>query len=105
VAAKYGIALKHIARPLNAAHDFPRFQYLVAMDGRNAQDLIAAGAESGRVYLMRSFAVPRPGAAPHQLDVPDPYYGGGEGFERVYEMLVESAKGLLDQLLVGPPRR
>ena len=90
------------ARQFDAACDLERFDVILAMDGSNLRDLLAAGADPARTFLMRSFdpelAGVDPGAGGRGLDVPDPYHGAGDGFERVYAMLERACGGLLDAL-------
>jgi protein-tyrosine phosphatase len=75
--------------------DFARFDYLLAMDSGNLEDLLAICPEEhrGKVRLFLEFA--GPGA---RTDVPDPYYGGPQGFERVLDMVEEGALGLLEEI-------
>lgn len=98
VAKRYGVELPSIARQLNARSDFTRFHLLVPMDGQNEEHLLRAGAARERVRLMRSFD-PRFAKAARAPDVPDPYSGGPEGFERVYEMLWAACEGMLEELV------
>ena len=77
--------------------DFFDFDLLVAMDRSNRQrleqirpTLFAGKAAMAEVRLMLEFA-PR-------LDVPDPYDGGPEGFERVFDMIEEASAGLLNHV-------
>ena len=64
------------------------------MDENNRRDLVQMGVAEERLLLMRQF---EPGfdVVP---DVPDPYYGGPDGFEDAYQMLCENADRLLDYL-------
>ncbi len=98
VAEKHGVVLPSLARQVRPAADFERFDLLLAMDGSNRHALLRLGAPEGRVRLMRSFDPTLAGAAGEELDVPDPYYGGPEGFDRVFEMLERACGGLLDEL-------
>ncbi|GAB5495300.1 MAG: low molecular weight protein-tyrosine-phosphatase [Phycisphaerales bacterium] len=91
-ATKYGVELPSIARQVTQ-DDFQEFDLLLAMDASNLSHLESMGAQNAK--LMRSY---EPGAGAGQ-DVPDPYYGDGDGFERVYEMLVASCDGLIDSLI------
>ena len=88
------------ARQFQAA-DFGRFDLVVAMDPENAADLrrIApdAAAEE-KVRLLREFD-PEAG---DDLAVPDPYFGGSDGFTRVFDLVDRSCAGLLDHLRKGP---
>ncbi len=96
-AARHGLDLsRHRARQITAG-DIDRWDWFVAMDASNRADLLWLGAPAGRVLMMRQFeAGGDPDAAP---DVPDPYYGGGDGFERVFAMLSRNAALLLDFLV------
>jgi protein-tyrosine phosphatase len=93
IAGVHGLDLRpHRARQVLAA-DFERFDLVLAMDKSNARNLVSLGAPRDRVRLMRAFD---PAFEPdHAPDVPDPYYGGPEGFSQVFEMLDRSAHGLL----------
>jgi protein-tyrosine phosphatase len=75
--------------------DFRHFDYLVAMDRDNYRELqriCPAGLEN-KLRLFMEFA-PESGVQ----EVPDPYYGGSGGFERVFRMVEEAADGLLEKL-------
>ncbi len=75
--------------------DFHGFDLLLAMDRANlahAQALRPPEAP-GQLDLFMSFV---PGAA--EVEVPDPYYGGPEGFERVLDMVEQGADGVLDMV-------
>lgn len=99
VAREHGVHLPSIARQIDPETDFTRFGLILAMDRSNRTDLIDLGAPRERVRLMRSFDPSLAGASDHDLDVPDPYYGRGDGFQRVYDMLLRATDGLLDELL------
>ncbi len=78
--------------------DFEAFDYVVAMDRSNLEDLRAICPEhlQERVCLLLEFAdIKQP------ADVPDPYYGGAQGFERVLDLVEEGAKGLLEKIQQG----
>lgn len=98
VAKKHGVELPSIARRVRPETDFERFDLLLAMDGSNRHALVRLGAPEERVRLVRSFDPTLNGPKGEGLDVPDPYYGGVEGFDRVYEMLSRACGGLLDEL-------
>ncbi|MCB9554539.1 MAG: low molecular weight phosphotyrosine protein phosphatase [Deltaproteobacteria bacterium] len=85
-AERRGYQLNSRARQVESA-DFERFDLIVAMDRANRDDLLqqaANDAQRKKVRLLGSFI----DAA--ERDVPDPYYGGSDGFERVLDM-IESA--------------
>lgn len=96
VAARFGWRLEHTARRFRAAVDLERFQLIVPMDKDNMRVLLSAGTPPDRVRLMRSFdPASDPDAPP---DVPDPYYGGPDGFVHMYHMLETACEGLLGHL-------
>jgi len=75
--------------------DFAEFDLLLAMDRSHLQQLsqmCPKGAED-RVRLFLSFAPQL-----NLRDVPDPYYGAGDGFERVLDMIEAGSLGLLDHV-------
>ena len=91
-ARRRGIDLSGLRGRQAKPADFERFDYVVAMDKANHRDLLAIcpqGREA-RLHLFLDFA-------PHlkQTDVPDPYYGGVQGFQLVYDLVEEAAHGLL----------
>ncbi len=95
-AKRRGIELRGRARML-IAEDFARFDYMVAMDGANRRDLLQmAGGEASRakVSLFRNYDPDSSSDA----DVPDPYYGRGDGFERVLDICERASLGLLSQI-------
>ena len=72
--------------------DFSRFDLILAMDRGHLSALTRSypRGQEGRLHLFLSFA-PETGCS----DVPDPYYGGSEGFERVLDLIEAGTKGLL----------
>lgn len=72
--------------------DFEEFHYILAMDEDNYQGLkaIAPADASGRLQLFLDYA-PDAGLR----EVPDPYYGGQQGFEQVFDLVTEASEGLL----------
>jgi protein-tyrosine phosphatase len=99
VALRHGVVLFHTARQLNPEADFARFHWLIAMDLNNRDALLDAGAPRERVHLMRTFDATLAGEPDHRLQVPDPYYGKGDGFLDVYNMLARASEGLLNAVL------
>jgi protein-tyrosine phosphatase len=92
-ALRRGVKLPSRARQF-VAEDFDRFDYVIAMDRRNQHDierLARTDADAQKVHLLRRFDA-RGGA---DLDVPDPYYGEGDGFARVFDICEAGCRGLL----------
>lgn len=84
------------ARQVRSA-DFEQFHYILAMDKQNFQALQALAANSEqrqRVYLMMDFA-----QRWQEREVPDPYYGGAQGFQRVLDMVEDASEGLLAHII------
>ncbi len=93
-AAGAGLAISGRARQFEPA-DFDRFDLIVVMDQHNLRDVLAQASdadEAGRVQLFRAFD---PDAELDDLDVPDPYYGGTDGFRHVVDMVRRAAAGLI----------
>ncbi len=75
--------------------DFDRFDYIIAMDNDNLTDLLAKAdpVYHDRIHLFLNYSPEHAGA-----DVPDPYYGGNTGFERVLDLIEQATDGLLAEL-------
>jgi protein-tyrosine phosphatase len=96
-ARRRGITVDGAARQVHA-DDFEEFDLLLAMDRDNLAELRAlmpAGSEH-KVRMLREFD-PASAGAP-DLDVPDPYYGGSNGFEVVLDQVEAACRGLLDEI-------
>ncbi|MDX1592661.1 MAG: low molecular weight protein-tyrosine-phosphatase [Gammaproteobacteria bacterium] len=80
--------------------DFAAFDRILAMDGENLAMLEARCPGEHRHKLARLLDY-----APDcgRRDVPDPYYGGGRGFEEVLDLVTAAGRGLLAQLSEGRP--
>jgi protein-tyrosine phosphatase len=94
IAARNGVSLSGQSARKFCPADFRDFTRVVAMDTSNFRDLRAV-APSGAVAdlrLLRDFDPEGSG------DVPDPYYGGGDGFANVYSMVERSCRALLDEI-------
>ena len=93
-AASRGVEMAGAARQVTAA-DFDEFDLLVAMDRSNRDALRAMAPHEearSRVRLLREYG---DGA---ELDVPDPYYGGADGFEEVLDIVERSCASLLEEV-------
>lgn len=91
-----GIILKGQARQFQQS-DFETFDLILAMDRDNYQDILfldSQGKYQDRVKLICGFA------SHHQeQEVPDPYYGGTEGFNKVIDLLLDACEGLLQNIV------
>lgn len=94
-ASKLGIKLLGQARQLQKS-DLADFDLILAMDAENYQDILAldpTGQYADKVRLMCEFC-----SKYKDKEVPDPYYGGPEGFNYVIELLLDACSGLLRQV-------
>jgi protein-tyrosine phosphatase len=97
-ATRRGIDLRGRARQFHAG-DFHHFDLVVAMDRTNRSDLLdlATSPDHGsKVRLLREFD-PEAGDG-SDLDVPDPYFGGSNGFAEVFDIVDRACRGLLEHL-------
>lgn len=95
-AKRRGIDLSALRARMVATEDFAHYDLILAMDEENLQELRrrAPPVHHERIRLMMEFAPQAVSRA-----VPDPYYGGAQGFEQVLDLLEEAASGLLQELL------
>ena len=94
-AIKRDIDISDLRARQAVAEDFHSFDYVIAMDQDNfdlLNDICPAGY-SDRLHLFMDFA-------PHMQtrNVPDPYYGGGRGFEQVFDLVEAASLGLLEEI-------
>jgi protein-tyrosine phosphatase len=94
-----GLRRGYDLRPLRARQvrpeDFATFDFVLAMDRQNLHELqrLRPRGYPGELELFLHY-----GAGQEVLDVPDPYYGGAEGFETVLDLVEQAADGLLDHI-------
>ncbi|MEU0003974.1 low molecular weight protein-tyrosine-phosphatase [Streptomyces sp. NPDC006314] len=107
---EHGYDTEHVARQFQPSW-FARLDLVIALDHGHLETLrrLAPTAEDARkIHLLRSYVRPSPGPHPStstspvpsestgdDLDVPDPYYGGRDGFEECLEMVEAASTGLL----------
>lgn len=96
-AEKYGMSLeRHRAQQFAESH-FEDFDHIFVMDKTNLHDVLFlddAGQFGNKVRLFREFD-PEPG----DFQVPDPYFGGDQGFDRVYSIVDRTVQRLLERLI------
>lgn len=91
-ASSLGIKLCGQARKFKKS-DFENFDLILAMDRENYQDILfldPSGQYGDKVRLMCGFC-----SRHTTKEVPDPYYGGPEGFNHVIDLLLDACNGLL----------
>jgi len=92
-ATERGVAIGGRARQVEPT-DFEDFDLILAMDRSNHTDLLAMeGADPGKVRLFREMA------GEGELDVPDPYYGGDDGFGEVLDILERGCTVVLEEVV------
>ncbi|MEL7314347.1 MAG: low molecular weight protein-tyrosine-phosphatase [Cyanobacteria bacterium J06559_3] len=95
-AREQGIFLQGQARQLQP-EDFERFNWILAMDNSNYRDILRLDREGryeGKVRKICAFCRHH-----SDMEVPDPYYGGEDGFRYVIDLLTDACEGFLDHLL------
>ncbi len=100
-AAKRKISMTGNARQFTKA-DFTAFDLILAMDRENSHNILALdpqGHYRDKVKLMCDFATHYP-----DKEVPDPYYGGTDGFDYVIDLLTDACGGLLAHLASAPAK-
>ena len=93
-AERRGVSLSDLRARRVSDADFDRFDYIIAMDEDNVARLQEQGSPEhhAKVRLFLEFS------SSGEQDVPDPYYGGAAGFERVLDLLEDASRGLLETL-------
>lgn len=94
-----GLEFLTTSRPLTE-EDLRDFNWILVMDERNyidARDLDPAGEFHGKIKKITEFCRKFKGAD----HIPDPYYGGQQGFEKVLDLLEDACEGLLEHLTAG----
>lgn len=89
-----GYFITHISRPVTT-DDFRHFDYIVGMDDENIRALQSRAPSDSRAQIVRMTDFCRE----YTTDtVPDPYYGGAQGFTYVIDVLEDACRGMLDFL-------
>ncbi|WP_298778651.1 low molecular weight protein-tyrosine-phosphatase [uncultured Polaribacter sp.] len=96
VAKNYGISINDQRARKFVVKDFDEFDYIYAMDESNYQNILKLSRnenDSKKVRLILNESYPN-----ENLSVPDPYYGGDQGFVDVYKMLDEACEIIANKL-------
>ena len=96
-AVKRGYNLTSISRHFDSNTDWDRFDYIVAMDDSNLRDLSQMarnGDDLKKLFKMTDFANNY-----KYNEIPDPYYGGEQGFELVLDLLEDAGEGFYEFLV------
>jgi len=101
-ARRRGIELESIARQV-APGDLDEFDLVLAADAENRRDLLRLAGEDperrAKVRLLREFDPVS--VQTGDLDIPDPYYGDGDGFDHVLDIVEAACRGLLAEIQAG----
>jgi protein-tyrosine phosphatase len=95
-AKKFGIDISGLIARKFSPDDFDKFDFIYVMDMSNLRDVLAAARteeDKKKVMLLLSND-----AAPGNLEVPDPWYGGDEGFTDVFRMMDKACDMIVDKL-------
>lgn len=95
-ARQRGIDLSYIRGRKFSRSDFEEFDYILAMDQANYQILIEACPEAclDKVKMFLDYAPNR-----EENDVPDPYYGGQNGFNHVFDLVEDASQGFYNSVM------
>ena len=93
-AERRGVSMADIRARRVQAEDFEHFDHIIAMDRDNLM-LLTEWADAQHHDKIRLFLEY---SSSHEDEVPDPYYGGAAGFERVLDLVEEASRGLLETL-------
>lgn len=99
------INIEHCARQIES-EDLKTFDYVIAMDKENFKNIIrlaSSDQQKEKIYLMRGFEIDGTYSTRYVENVPDPYFGGEEGFQLVFDILKNSCDNLLSYLKIRHP--
>lgn len=95
-AKKHGIDLSPLRARQFSAHDFDEFDRIYVMDKSNLQNVLhLARTEGDKQKTDLLLNVSHPGK---DMEVPDPYFGGEQGFENVFKMVYKACEDLVNEL-------
>jgi protein-tyrosine phosphatase len=95
-AASRGYFLKSKARQFDPKTDFEKFDYIITMDNELFKEINKL--DKGKVYQNKIHRMVEFSRHIKADEVPDPYLGGSEGFEKVMDILVDACRGLLNRI-------
>jgi protein-tyrosine phosphatase len=94
--AQKGIDISDLRSQQIVTSDFETYDFIVTMDQENQNNVMQLAKEAGSNNLpkmLMNFAYPG-----KNISVPDPYYGGQQGFEDVYQMVDLATENLMNEL-------
>jgi protein-tyrosine phosphatase len=96
VAKQHGMPIDHLRARQVKRPDFEAFDLIVAMDRKNYGDLLEIERSGDHHHKVRLFMSYVPGAS--SQDVPDPYFGGPEGFDEVFDLVNTGCDAILAEI-------
>jgi protein-tyrosine phosphatase len=97
IAEKYGIDIsQHRARHFSS-NDFNTFNKIIVMDTKNYKDLLnlsSSQIDSDKIKLLLSYTYKN-----ERASVPDPYYGGDDGFENIYKLINSACNEIIKEII------
>jgi len=96
VARQHGLDITDQRGKKFSPYDFESYDHIFVMDNSNYRDVVnqaQSDSEKQKVQLILDEIFPG-----ENVDVPDPYYGGDQGFENVYQMLDEACENIVRRL-------
>ncbi|MGA1226539.1 MAG: low molecular weight protein-tyrosine-phosphatase [Tamlana sp.] len=97
IAKKYGLDISNLKGRQFNVKDFDAFDLIYVMDASNFKNVVNLARNNediSKVNFILNEVYPN-----QNYDVPDPYYGGEEGFENIYKMLVEACDNIAEKLI------
>ena len=94
-ARKYGVDISSLIARKFTKKDFEEFDYIYVMDSSNYRDVLSVAKsdhDTGKVKLLLSMS------EAHDAEVPDPWYGGEEGFDDVFHMMEKACDAIVNDL-------
>ena len=99
---EYGIDISYYRGRQIAENDFDDFDLIYVMDNYNFRDVLSISRNEDdrkKVDMIMNSVFPG-----DNMSVPDPYYGGGEGFENVYQLLDKACDKIIERLMYDSKR-
>ena len=96
-AKQRGIIIKSKARQINI-DDLKKFNYIIAMDNSNYKNIMKIKNRESQCNYSKILKIQEYASVFHEKEVPDPYFGGDDGFNYVLDILEDSVNGFLKSI-------
>jgi protein-tyrosine phosphatase len=97
IAEKYGIDISQQRARQFSSNDFNTFNKIIVMDTKNYKDLLnlsSSQIDSDKINLLLSYTYKN-----ERASVPDPYYGGDDGFENIYKLINSACNEIIKEII------